>query len=98
MTFPNMALPLHWDIQRAAYIYEACAAQLDRGLGQAHILQDLQKGALTPTGISSIRDSNTGAWCSQLNMRLGRTDTRQTLTMSTKNKITYVTVILGETG
>ena len=40
MTPPNVALPLLWDIQIAASIRGACASQLDRSLGQRHLIQE----------------------------------------------------------
>ena len=57
MAWPNMEIPLHCDIQRAALIEEACVSQLDMSLGQ---LTHKQKRYLT-LGYPDYRAPYTGA-------------------------------------
>ena len=69
------------DIQRAASTKEACADQLDMSLGQPH-LHGSRAGNSSHTktkryltlGHPDYGTSRAGAWFSQLDMRLGRSD------------------------
>ena len=92
MTSPNMAL---WGIQRAAPIEETCASQsgtATHNSGPTNQSINSHWDIQTRTGTS-----HTGAWCAQLNMRLGRSDTPEKDIDDVNKKQYNLTVILDET-